>query len=427
MSTHNSLAAKSVGSWALAWIGGVMLSVAITAGAVRAEVGVLVLSDGSREMGNITQTPMGYVVSLGGQKKVFEGARVKDVLNANRLRKDLDSQKAKADLKRPESLLALAMWCLDNGLADEAEGFAQDILKIEPEHANAKRVLGFVADLRRKLSGLPGEGAAVPSGQQETGTTPVPPVGPPPTSQAAIAMVRQPLPLSKEDISKIRIREIWIKDNKPDDVKVAFKNDVLNRFYKEMEGLDGFKTPEDRAYFMKQSMSRKLQIIVQASDTKSLKKWEKDIDVESDPPPLMTFRNKVYPFIVENCATATCHGKDNAPGFSWINTATPSPGQYLANFLELEARTYGTQQLMLVNRDKPEESLVLMYSLPAGQSPFKHPKVDGYPVRAINEKSPGYVETLKWITKDLSYPPRPDYGVTLRHQGDPPVPVEKTP
>lgn len=138
-----------------------------------------------------------------------------------------------------------------------------------------------------------------------------------------------------------------------------------------------------------------------------------DVKLFSDPAVLATFRNRVQPYLLQNCATAKCHGSPDPAvnkGYRLYGSAIrrPNDRETYTNFFIVSTRTVGQEKLL--NRDDPERSLILHYGLPAKDSLSPHP---GTPIVAKFRNSSDilYRDIVSW-TKELAFPVS-NYGINF--------------
>jgi predicted CxxxxCH...CXXCH cytochrome family protein len=172
--------------------------------------------------------------------------------------------------------------------------------------------------------------------------------------------------------------------------QISFKRNVVRRFLAEMEGEGKLNTPELVRQFMALPSTQQAQRIkLETGD-----RFQPDIVIGRNPGEVADFQRFVQPILTRTCGNVNCHGGGQL-GFKLLPKATTPPEVY-ANFFSLD--TYRTGQGNLVDHSKPEESLLLSFLLPAGQSSDKraHPtQIVPPPVRTT--KDARYQQVLKWI------------------------------
>ena len=120
--------------------------------------------------------------------------------------------------------------------------------------------------------------------------------------------------------------------------------------------------------------------------------------------------------MLQNCATAECHASTSkqAGNFRLVNPAS-TPEQQYTNFYILAM--YSNRDGKMIDRDNPEKSLLLQYSLPYANAGTKHPKIDVRRISGVND--PRLRAMNDWI-KALAFP-KPSYGIAYEVAGAAPA------
>jgi hypothetical protein len=139
------------------------------------------------------------------------------------------------------------------------------------------------------------------------------------------------------------------------------------------------------------------------------------VRILTDPPTVGEFHNTVQKVILSGCAAANCHGAKAAGNFMLFSPANNANATY-SNFLLVQqySKTIGKTPRLLVDRQYPEQSLLLQYMLPpTPNDPAEpgHPPVVGYKGLVPTKSQVRYEQVLKWL-KALD-PRQPDYGIDL--------------
>jgi len=220
--------------------------------------------------------------------------------------------------------------------------------------------------------------------------------------------------LTPEEINRIRYLELKAmriaSDDRPDKVIVKIPPKTIEEFLDEKKGDDGFQGDQQRREFHKLTPPQKLHKI--ARYDKDLKYADK-VQIETDPEVFVTFRKRVLPIVLQNCATAGCHSATNADAAVFRLSKDPKklPVSIYTNFVTLCQLT--VDKHAVIDRITPEESLLLTYMLPPKdvKPEFQHPGdvkyKPGFPNRASNH----YRNIENWI-RSLKHPAE-DYGVEL--------------
>ena len=215
--------------------------------------------------------------------------------------------------------------------------------------------------------------------------------------------------LSDEDVQILRRSELLLYE--PERVGVTFHNQVLTRFFAELEGTAAFaEFARDRRFF-KLPAAEKAQLILRFAP----QAYGEDIEIKTDPQRFAVFERRVLPIVLDNCATAACHGTKGPARWRLYNERTRSKNLVYTNYLIMHEFTHGDQRL--IDRDFPEKSLLLTYGLPEAESgpdhPTNHPVAIDPPYRDRDDRR--YREILDWI-ESLGVP-APDYGISLEPPG----------
>ena len=149
----------------------------------------------------------------------------------------------------------------------------------------------------------------------------------------------------------------------------------------------------------------------------------KQVHVADDPPALLMFRNKIHlPYVISYCGTRHCHGGDEAKAL-WLTRAKPKEERTAyTNFLILNA--YESSTGYMIDRDKPDLSLLTQFGLPSDESRMPHPKTRGWKAHYYNRDDPRFVRTIRWI-RSLARPLiAKNYGVAYTIPKAPGIPKD---
>ena len=318
-------------------------------------------------------------------------------------------------------LLQLARWAFDRQQYDLAHDAAQDARSADPRSQEAADLLRTI-EAQRRLNRRtppgqqppPGRQPA-PGGQRPVGqgpdvadNTPRPPRAPGQDGDKAASDNGLVRPLHPDEVNRIRLLE-WRGDR---GVKVRLMNDVKRRYIAranippaEFNRLDAV----DQAWEMKKKGSPELL---------------NDIRMTNDPPALQQYRTMIQRTVLSGCATTACHGGGGgSEKFALHPRADHEPEAY-ANFLTLHNYQYKPdkgREAAMIDRNRPEDSVLIQFGLAPNLSNMPHPEVAGYrPIfRTLND--PKYRQFVRWIADDLN-PLIEEYGVPMDEQGEAPPP-----
>ena len=288
--------------------------------------------------------------------------------------------------------LQLAIWCRDQQAFDLLRRECNHILSVDPRNQQAKLLLEL-AERELQASSSDTDATSKPAATEKK------------KSAAGVVL------LTDEQIQIIRRTVLRLEYDQPEKVRVRFRNDVLERFWKALAARENL-TRRDRPSFFKLPPIRKAQEILSYVRYREYDPdLATDVEVLTDPEVMKTFRTRVWPIIESRCATAACHGGKQAAGIAFVTTRRTSDATVYTNYMILHE--YQRDDKYLINRDKPDESLLLTYGSPAEavKPDLRHP-VEIPPVfRKGNQTA--YVRIRDWLEK--LPPPRPDYGFSLEH------------
>lgn len=231
-------------------------------------------------------------------------------------------------------------------------------------------------------------------------------------------------PLAERLLKPDQINAIRQAELRPEDagVRVRFERDVKRRFM-DYRGL----TP---AEINQMSVNELVQRILKEGTPE----MARDVTIQNDPPAMLEFRQRVQPFVLNNCATSGCHGTIQPAKFSLITPGDSDAAMY-TNFYTLQNHVkkletsgdnvFGRGELRVIDRQAPASSLLLQYGLPGAIAEFDHPEVPNYrpPYRGVNDAR--YQQVLRWIGETL-IPVAPDYGFTHGPAATQPAPATAT-
>jgi hypothetical protein len=276
-------------------------------------------------------------------------------------------------------------------LAREATAQAQEI---DPNNADAKQLMDVIQGqirLERMQHQPPSAAATAGTANEAAGVTTQP--------------VSEKL-LKSEQINAIRQAEL-----RPDDVgvRIRFERDVKRRF---MEYTS--RTPAE-------INSMAVGDLVQAILKEGTPEMRRDVMILNDPPSMFQYRRHVQPFVLQNCATTGCHGTVKGQKFALVSPGDSDAAAY-TNFYILQSyikkvpnsgeNIFGHGELRMIDRQAPEQSLLLQNGLPGAIAEHDHPDVAGFrpTYRALTDQR--YLGVRNWIAESL-VPVPPEYGFTF--------------
>lgn len=241
-----------------------------------------------------------------------------------------------------------------------------------------------------------------------TTTTDTTSTGPSTTATAPTAFKARTL--TNEEVSLIRLHEMSRDEFKT--IQASIDRKTLTDFWDKVYTKDTRNTRitrEDREAFLNpRNIAGQIDEIVKAGQADYIEK----IKVTSEPKVLVDFRTQVQPFVLQNCATAACHGGDNVIGPRFFGAGrAPSAAETYTNYFTLAEYRVKSGGRM-IDRANPRDSLLLQYALPKNISRTPHPGDAKLITRFANDSDPKYQDMVKWIgTMSLNPPQR--YGITV--------------
>jgi hypothetical protein len=173
---------------------------------------------------------------------------------------------------------------------------------------------------------------------------------------------------------------------------------------------------------MQPAQFNKLDAVDQAWEIKKKGNPEllNDIRLTNDPPAMQEYRTVVQRAVLTTCATAACHGGGAGSDRFALHPKADHESEAYANFLTLNKYQYKPakgREASMIDRNRPEDSVLIQFALAPNLSNMPHPDVEGYkPIfRTLND--PKYKQFVRWIADGLS-PLIQDYGVPFDDKGD---------
>jgi hypothetical protein len=347
---------------------------------------VVTLTNGSQVEGQVTRTDGQYEVRLpSGIVAVFPVDQVVSITEATSPEDEFETRKAEIDPENPEDHYRLAQWAFDREMYTAAREELKAALKLKPDYERAQLLLRQV---EARLSAQ---------------TQPV--TDSRPTGQGPVELgpdMRESWLVDQEDIYRIRRAEL----REDDRVVIKYRNEVIERFIRRMEGFAEFEQQKFSDTFRGWSDLRQTRYILRELDNPQAA-LARDILIETDPQFMVDFRSRIWPLIARQCASANCHGGNRVVGnLRLFSVAGRNERIDYTNFALLDG--YVKRGARMIDRDRPEKSLLLQYTLPEDQAQHKHPTklTPVFPSR----RSAAYRRVEEWIN-DLNGPPHPPYDL----------------
>jgi hypothetical protein len=372
----------------LALCGGVLvLVVALSGGLAQEGRQVVVLTNGSRIQGVVTETDDGYEVKTKAGLVVLSKDQVVRVEQATEPGDELTERLSKIDQSDPAALYEVARWAAEKDMLPEARRLLKKVLALKPDHRRARRRLVLVEDLIEAAEREPTE-----DGQTDTG----------PAVRTRPRAVMKDM-LKEEDIYRIRLMEL----KEADRVAIVFRDNLINRFIEKRRGLGDFREEAFVDRFRRAGNVAQARYILRNTDRDDYDIRD-DILIKNDPKVLLEFRRNIWPLIAQNCASPSCHGGvEPRGGFKLYNTSRTNERVVYTNFYILQG--WKKDGRKIIDRGDPSDSLLLQFGLPPKYAHSPHPTRVDATFNSVNDRQ--YRIVRNWI-KSLRWPLlRPGYRV----------------
>jgi hypothetical protein len=352
-----------------------------------AQPGVVKTRDGQTLEGEITESGDQVIVERKGIRAVIDRIDVRSISYANTIEQEYQRRYAKLAAYDVHGRIDLAQWVFQNkayGLALEVLADAKKLQPLSEEVADMIRTVDrqMYLDQREARKHSPVQLAA-------NDRDPRTPPATAPTSRPAIK--RATRVVTPDEINLIRQDE-WRAADQP--VRITFKNDV-RRTFEVQQNISPTEfnrgTPTQQAWVILQNGSPEMK---------------KNVIINNDPPALIGYRT-IQTSLIGACAA--CHTADKQAGNFVLRWPANTDADRFTNFMILQQ--YGTKigdrTYSMIDRDRPQDSLLLQFSLPSAIGIPAHPAVKEYRgvVKSLGDLRAS--RTLDWITSLNT--PAPDY------------------
>ncbi|MCC7408811.1 MAG: hypothetical protein IT442_12115 [Phycisphaeraceae bacterium] len=291
----------------------------------------------------------------------------------------------------------LALWLFDNKLYDQSE---QELDKLkerltaedQPDADLLRRIdiLGAALEKRLKLLRQAEEAA-----QQERAMLDTPAANP----DAAAGDQR----LTPAQINRIRLHEVDLAERP----RVRVPRDVIDDLLVRYADRDIVpKGREDQAKLLASPGWMQLDLIFRLR----AREYYDRVEIVDDPPPLRTFRTDIHQrYVLNYCGSNNCHGGTEPVGGLHVLRVYPNRVDTVyTNFFRLQS--LHADEWEMLDRAKPERSVLLQLGLPRVKALFPHPDVKGWRPLFASEHDPLYQLMLTWLRSGLVHP-TPDYQI----------------
>ncbi len=362
-----------------------------------ARQGVVKTKDGQQLSGDIDEnTDAANVgITIHGVKTSVARTNVDTITYSDSLPKEFADRLAKLDSKDVAGRLTLARWAFEHHQYDLARQAALEAQRLDPHNPDAAALLETIQSQQLMEARHP---ATAPTHNPTPDTAT-------PTAPAAAKY------LSDEQINLVRQFELKSQDA---DVRVNFANDVKRRY------IIAEKLDADR--FNSASAADQALAIIGTGDAR----MAKDVHILSDPSALAEFHMHVLPRILSGCAASGCHGGPGAGAFFLYRNSDSAAAWYTDFYIlqKTQVRVDGVQTINgrasvmtpIIDRSRPELSLLLQYGLPERLASTPHPTVPNFKPLFTTDSDPGYQLVVRWMGESLK-PFAADYPFTFELPG----------
>jgi hypothetical protein len=376
-----------VSSIAACAIGFVSL-IGLSTSSLLARQGTLSTNDGRVMQGDIEESSDGQSVNITihGATVTLDRASVSSISYSDDPTADFQKRLKALDPTDITGRLQLSRMELDAKQYDLAADAAKDVQHLDPHNPDAAILLDTIQSQRNLATSTQVAAAAA----TQPGAEVTAPANPAPSKY-----------LTPDDVQAIRRFELEPDDN----VRVSFYNNVRQRFLAAHTDVTGF----DSLTSGQQALS-----IIQTDDQSLIK----DVRIETDPLVMRQFHDRVLPRVLDSCIS--CHGTSNGAGGFVLFPDSKEPVVWYTDFYILQKVGFkihttdmfgnaGLSYRHMIDRIRPEDSLLLSYGLPKSVSKLPHPDAKGFKPIFHNTSDPIYLDVSKWITSLKAI--APDYGI----------------
>jgi hypothetical protein len=364
----------------------------VAAFAVPAQKQAVICKDGRRLEGEVTKVKDGYQIRMKGGTVVIAKDQVLKVEDVTTDEDELTKRLGEIDSRDAEGHYQVARLAYKKGLLTYSQKILKKVLKLDPKHENAPKLLKLVN-----------------MGIAKSGDTPTPTTT---TKNGG----KKPAPskfLTKEDIYRIRLMELKSDDR----VSIQYRNKVLQRFIKSMRGSGDFENKGFENKFRKYNRVKQVLYILEWTDRENTTIRD-DILIKTDPKVMREFRARIWPVIAKSFASPSCYGGVKPrDGLKLFNIKVADDRVVYTNFYILHKWERNGRKM--IDRDNPEMSLLLQYGLPEKLAKYPKPKyVPGPIFTGKNDRS--YKTVKNWIASLRRLFP-PGYRIKYTLPGQKPV------
>lgn len=373
------------------------------------ETKLITLTDGTSFVGEVRKTEAGYLVKIERLGATLEReipeARVASVQAVTTPAEEYREYRAKVNPTDADDFYKLGNWAYERDMFEQSRTDLRKALELNPRHDAAQLLLRIVENqLERQQETDAGEGA------DEQGSGPGRPVG---------SLNR--LLVSESDINNIRLAELNVREVRgrwrvTDRVAIAIDDAALDAFINYMAGRQEFERDGfDRVFRSWSSLAKAGYMLEHLPETSMIRDG---IRVKRDPEFMRRFRRQVWP-TVRKVALEVLKREGPSEAQLRVILGRQTDKKAYTTFVILDGTMVGGKPL--IDRNDPEESLLLQYGLPEELARYR--PAEPLPTLYANRRDSRYQRVREWIGSlkvphpDYRLNYRPPFGLKIQHAG----------
>lgn len=371
-----------------------LLAAGLSATVAMARPGIVRTTDGQTFEGDVTVDESDaniVIVTVRGIPMRLERSRIASTEYTEGYEKQFADKMAKLAPNDVQGRLALAREALDQRHHVLAREAAEAARTLDPNNADAVALLETIrSQIRLEQTRSTTQSTTSPAGTTGGRATAGGAAGTQPTSDSP-ARVGNITLLSPADINVIRQMELRAEDR---NVRIRFDRDVSRRFMR-------YANLQPREWNLMPDTEKVQRILTQGTP-----EMQRDVLILNDPPTMFQFRRQVQPWVLQNCATSGCHGGTESAKLNLVVPGDSDAAAYTNFYLmqsykkktrQADDALFGRGDMRLIDRQRPEQSLLLQNALPGAIAEFDHPDVANYKPSLRSTNDTRYRAVLDWI------------------------------
>jgi len=352
------------------------------------------LDTGKRFNGTLVErTEEAVVLRIAGVRTPIERRRVDTLEAVAPLAKRYEQRRSRLDQGDLEGRRELVQWLLERGGYRLAERELETLRRRFPDNPELE-LLWRIVQQQGKLA------------RDRTAATQRA------ATQGAVTQPAREDPLrnrlTRQQLNMIRVWEVS-PSNEP---RVRVPDATIRKLFQRYGDDEAMPTGSNARFRVKQAKGwQQLELLfrVRARDLYD------EVRILDEPETLETFRNIAHTrYVLRFCGGAGCHGGQNRGGLYLFRRAPRSDQTIYTNFYMLSQYRQDGQRM--IDRRKPDQSLLLQFGLPRDAADTPHPDVPGWRPYFQRTDNEHYLALLDMIG-DLY--PEPAYGIEYTPPGEP--------